>query len=170
MAAGIHAVLARQHDACSSAYLCHSLAEQRRCRMSVTRFDTQDRGRAVAMQKNITALKQAKDALQPQQETLDQREKLAAMSGLLASMAHELNNPLASHYAAIRTAAGGDRRPASGGAGCGHQPRGGMLRTHCAQFSQAGASDRSRAHPGTAEQRHRGSPPIVRLCTTAGQH
>jgi len=63
--------------------------------MSVTRLDTQDRGRAVMMQKNIKQLKQAEDALQPQQETLDQREKLAAMSGLLASMAHELNNPLA---------------------------------------------------------------------------
>ena len=63
--------------------------------MSVTRFDTQDGVQAVVVQKNITELKQAEDALQPQQETLDQREKLAAMSGLLASMAHELNNPLA---------------------------------------------------------------------------
>src|SRR5207237_10315526 len=37
----------------------------------------------------------AREQLQHQQEALLQREKLAAMGSLLASVAHELNNPLA---------------------------------------------------------------------------
>jgi signal transduction histidine kinase len=42
-----------------------------------------------------TALPPAEAILQRPQEMLSQHEKLAAMSSLLASMAHELNNPLA---------------------------------------------------------------------------
>ena len=38
---------------------------------------------------------QAAEELQHKQEALRQREKLAAMGSLLASVAHELNNPLA---------------------------------------------------------------------------
>jgi two-component system NtrC family sensor kinase len=38
--------------------------------------------------------RRAEEALRRQQEALYQSEKLAAMSGLLASVAHELNNPL----------------------------------------------------------------------------
>ena len=63
--------------------------------MSVTRFDTQDRVRAVGVHAQSTELTPAEAILQHRQEMLSQHEKLAAMSSLLASMAHELNNPLA---------------------------------------------------------------------------
>src|SRR4029434_7562687 len=72
-----------------------SPTEQRGCRMSVTRFDTQNRVRAVGVHEQSMELTQAEAILQHQQEMLSQNEKLAAMSSLLASMAHELNNPLA---------------------------------------------------------------------------
>jgi CheY-like chemotaxis protein len=44
--------------------------------------------------RDITERKEAMEQLQRQQEALYQREKLAAMGSLLASVAHELNNPL----------------------------------------------------------------------------
>jgi two-component system NtrC family sensor kinase len=44
--------------------------------------------------RDVTERKQALEQLQRQQEALYQREKLAAMGSLLASVAHELNNPL----------------------------------------------------------------------------
>jgi two-component system NtrC family sensor kinase len=44
--------------------------------------------------RDITARKQAEEQLQRQQEALAQRDKLATMGSLLASVAHELNNPL----------------------------------------------------------------------------
>jgi two-component system NtrC family sensor kinase len=46
------------------------------------------------LQSEIAERRQAVEQLQRQQETLFQREKLAAMGSLLASVAHELNNPL----------------------------------------------------------------------------
>jgi PAS domain S-box-containing protein len=44
--------------------------------------------------KEIAERRRAEEQLQQQQEALFQREKLAAMGSLLASVAHELNNPL----------------------------------------------------------------------------
>jgi nitrogen-specific signal transduction histidine kinase/ActR/RegA family two-component response regulator len=60
--------------------------------MSVRRFDTQNRVRAVGIHAQSTEFTPAEAILPHQQEMLSQREKLAAMSSLLASMAHELNN------------------------------------------------------------------------------
>jgi two-component system NtrC family sensor kinase len=48
----------------------------------------------VALQEEISERQRAEENLRCQQEALYQSEKLAAMSGLLASVAHELNNPL----------------------------------------------------------------------------
>jgi nitrogen-specific signal transduction histidine kinase/CheY-like chemotaxis protein len=62
--------------------------------MRVVRFDSVEGTRVVVVHENITALKQAEVQVQRQQETLYQQEKLAAMGFLLASVAHELNNPL----------------------------------------------------------------------------
>jgi two-component system NtrC family sensor kinase len=48
----------------------------------------------IALQEEISERQRAEETLRCQQEALYQSEKLAAMSGLLASVAHELNNPL----------------------------------------------------------------------------
>jgi two-component system NtrC family sensor kinase len=58
-------------------------------------FNEGEDGRTIVVLENITEVKRAEEALRQQQEALYESEKLAAMGALLASVAHELNNPLA---------------------------------------------------------------------------
>jgi two-component system NtrC family sensor kinase len=92
---GIRAVLTRQCETFSHEYACHSPSQQQWFLLCVTRFETPDGVRAVVAHENITESKQTAETLQQQREALYQSEKLAAMSSLVAGVAHELNNPLA---------------------------------------------------------------------------
>jgi signal transduction histidine kinase/CheY-like chemotaxis protein/sensor domain CHASE-containing protein len=92
---GLRAVMARQYPTFSWEYACHGPSEASWFLLQVTRFDETEDGRVVIAHEDISEIKRAEDALRRQQETLHQSEKLAALSGLLASVAHELNNPLA---------------------------------------------------------------------------
>lgn len=94
VATGIREVLTQQRAAFSYEYSCHSPSEQRWFLLRVAPFASPDGLRVVVVHENVTELKQAEAQLQRQQEALLQREKLAAMGSLLASVAHELNNPL----------------------------------------------------------------------------
>ena len=92
---GIRAVMARQGPAFSCEYACHSAIEQYWFLLRVTRFDGTEGVRVVVAHEDISEIKRTEEVLRRQQEALYQSEKLAALSGLLASVAHELNNPLA---------------------------------------------------------------------------
>jgi len=92
---GLRAVMARQCPTFSWEYACHGPSEASWFLLRVTRFDETEDGRVVIAHEDISEIKRAEDALRRQQEALHQSEKLAALSGLLASVAHELNNPLA---------------------------------------------------------------------------
>jgi two-component system NtrC family sensor kinase len=62
--------------------------------MSLAVWQTGDSTFFSGIIRDITERQQAMEQLQRQQEALYQSEKLAAMGSLLASVAHELNNPL----------------------------------------------------------------------------
>jgi two-component system NtrC family sensor kinase len=94
VARGIREVMEQQRDTFVWEYTCPSVSESRWFLMRVVRFDSVEGVRVVVVHENITALKQAESQMQRQQEALYQQEKLAAMGFLLASVAHELNNPL----------------------------------------------------------------------------
>ena len=94
VAQGIREVIGQQRSIFASEYACPSPAEPRWFLMRVVRFDSSEGVRVVIVHENITALKQAEVQVQHQQEALYQQEKLAAMGFLLASVSHELNNPL----------------------------------------------------------------------------
>jgi signal transduction histidine kinase/CheY-like chemotaxis protein len=92
---GLRAVMARQCPTFSWEYAGHGPSEASWFLLQVTRFDETEDGRVVIAHEDISEIKRAEDAIRRQQEVLHQSEKLAALSGLLASVAHELNNPLA---------------------------------------------------------------------------
>gem|GEM_PF-1328710 len=92
---GLRTVMARQCPTFSWEYACQGTPEVSWFLIRVTRFDETEGGRVVIAHEDISEIKRAEDALRHQQEALHQSEKLAALSGLLASVAHELNNPLA---------------------------------------------------------------------------
>jgi two-component system NtrC family sensor kinase len=93
--AGLQAVMARQCPTFSWEYTCRGPSETSWFLLRVTRFDEIEGGRVVIAHEDISEIKRAEDTLWRQQEALHRSEKLAALSGLLASVAHELNNPLA---------------------------------------------------------------------------
>jgi two-component system NtrC family sensor kinase len=92
---GLQAVMSRQCPTFSWEYACHTPPNTFWFLLRVTRFDETEGGRVVIAHEDISEIKRAEETLRRQQETLHQSEKLAALSGLLASVAHELNNPLA---------------------------------------------------------------------------
>jgi len=92
---GLRAVMARQYPTFSWEYACPGTPEPSWFLLRVTRFDETEGGQVVIAHEDISEIKRAEDTLWRQQEALHQSEKLAALSGLLASVAHELNNPLA---------------------------------------------------------------------------
>ena len=94
VALGIREIIDRQLQTFAYEYVCPNPSEQCWFLMRVVRFDSTEGTRVVVVHENITALKQAEVQVQRQQEALYQQEKLAAMGFLLASVAHELNNPL----------------------------------------------------------------------------
>ena len=94
---GLHEVLARQRHAFHIEHTSYTAAEAtpRWFLIHLTRFDGPEGLQVVAVHEDITDIKQAEAAIRHQQEMLFRQEKLASMGALLASVAHELNNPLA---------------------------------------------------------------------------
>ena len=95
--AGLDEVLAQQRHAFHIEHSSHASAEaESRCLLiRMTRFEAPQGLQVVVVHEDITDIKQAEAAIRHQQEILFQHEKLASMGSLLASVAHELNNPLA---------------------------------------------------------------------------
>jgi two-component system NtrC family sensor kinase len=95
--AGLDEVLAQQRHAFHIEHSSHaSAAAESRCLLiRMTRFEAPQGLQVVVVHEDITDIKQAEAAIRHQQEILFQHEKLASMGSLLASVAHELNNPLA---------------------------------------------------------------------------
>ena len=92
---GLCEVLTRQRETFSCEYVCRHDTEPHWFFVRVTRFDDPQGGRIVVVFENITEVKRAEETVRRQQEALYQSERLASMGALLASVAHELNNPLA---------------------------------------------------------------------------
>lgn len=92
---GTSAVLLRQRETFSCEYACQHDAEPGWFFVCVTRFNGPEGGRIVVVFENITEVKRAEETMRLQQEALYRSERLASMGAVLASVAHELNNPLA---------------------------------------------------------------------------
>jgi signal transduction histidine kinase/CheY-like chemotaxis protein len=95
--AGLDGVLTQQRHAFHIEHSSHAStdAESRCLLIRMTRFAALQGLQVVVVHDDITDIKQAEAAIRHQQEILFQHEKLASMGSLLASVAHELNNPLA---------------------------------------------------------------------------
>jgi two-component system NtrC family sensor kinase len=95
--AGLDDVLTQQRHAFHIEHSSHAStdAESRCLLIRMTRFAALQGLQVVVVHEDITDIKQAEAAIRHQQEILFQHEKLASMGSLLASVAHELNNPLA---------------------------------------------------------------------------
>jgi signal transduction histidine kinase/DNA-binding response OmpR family regulator len=93
--AGLQDVLTQQCHSFSMEYASPTSAEPCWFLIRMTRFDSPKGLQVVVVYENITDIKQAEVDVRHQQEMLLRHEKLAAMGTLLASVAHELNNPLA---------------------------------------------------------------------------
>ena len=91
---GVREVVKGQRQTFSCEYMCQDQAGSHWFLVRVIRLDGAGGRQAIVVLEDITEIKQAEEALRRQQEALYQSEKLAAMGTLLASVAHELNNPL----------------------------------------------------------------------------
>lgn len=91
---GVGAVLRGQQETFGCEYACQDHSGKRWFFVRVARLDASGDRQAIVVLENITEIKQAEEGLRRQQEGFYQSEKLAAMGSLLASVAHELNNPL----------------------------------------------------------------------------
>jgi signal transduction histidine kinase/DNA-binding response OmpR family regulator len=92
---GLQDVLTQQRHSFSMEHASPNSIEPCWFLIRMTRFDSPEGLRVVVVYEDITDIKQAEADIRRQQEMLFQNEKLAAMGTLLASVAHELNNPLA---------------------------------------------------------------------------
>jgi PAS domain S-box-containing protein len=93
--AGLHEVLMQQRREFSIEHTSSTSAEPRWWLIRMTRFEGSEGLQVVVVHEEITDIKQAEAVVRRQQEMLFHHEKLASMGALLASVAHELNNPLA---------------------------------------------------------------------------
>jgi two-component system NtrC family sensor kinase len=93
--AGLREVLAQQRRELSIEHASSRSAKPRWFLIRMTHFESSEGMQVVVVHEDITDIKQAEAAIRHQQEMLFRHEKLASMGALLASVAHELNNPLA---------------------------------------------------------------------------
>jgi signal transduction histidine kinase len=93
--AGLQDVLTQQRHSFSTEHASPPSGEPYWFLIRMTRFDSSEGLRVVVIYEDITDIKQAEADVRRQQEMLSRHEKLAAMGTMLASVAHELNNPLA---------------------------------------------------------------------------
>jgi len=92
---GLQNVLTQQCHSFSMEHESPTAVESCWFLIRMTCFGSPEGLQVVVIYEDITGIKQAEADIRRQQEMLFQNEKLAAMGTLLASVAHDLNNPLA---------------------------------------------------------------------------